>query len=90
MRIADGTLGWAGEAPFDAILVSAGGPRVPEALESQLAAGGRLVIPVGEQRGLQKLLRVTRTRAGRLEREELGEVAFVPLVGAEGFRDDRD
>ncbi|MEX2208394.1 MAG: protein-L-isoaspartate(D-aspartate) O-methyltransferase [Myxococcota bacterium] len=87
VRIADGTLGWPEEAPFDAILVSAGGPRVPETLEAQLAPGGRLVIPVGERRGFQKLLRLTRTGAGRVEREDLGEVAFVPLVGAEGFGD---
>ncbi len=90
VRIADGTLGWPDEAPFDAILVSAGGPRVPAALESQLAMGGRLVIPVGARRGIQMLLRVTRRSADRLEREDLCEVAFVPLVGAEGWADDRD
>jgi protein-L-isoaspartate(D-aspartate) O-methyltransferase len=87
-RIADGTLGWRTEAPFDAILVSAGGPRVPEALEAQLGTGGRLVIPVGARHGFQKLLRVTRAAAGRLEREDLGEVAFVPLVGEAGWTEE--
>ncbi len=85
VRIADGTLGWPEAAPFDAILVSAGGPRVPASLEAQLAVGGRLVIPVGAGRGSQQLLRVVRTAADRLEREDLGDVQFVPLVGAEGW-----
>jgi protein-L-isoaspartate(D-aspartate) O-methyltransferase len=84
LHAADGTLGWPAHAPFDAILVSAGGPRVPPALETQLAPGGRLVMPVGERRS-QLLLRVARRADGELERAELGEVAFVPLVGAEGF-----
>ncbi|MBM4336653.1 MAG: protein-L-isoaspartate(D-aspartate) O-methyltransferase [Deltaproteobacteria bacterium] len=85
VRIADGTLGWPEAAPFDAILVSAGGPRVPASLEAQLAVGGRLVIPVGAGRGSQQLLRVVRTAGDRLEREDLGDVQFVPLVGAEGW-----
>jgi protein-L-isoaspartate(D-aspartate) O-methyltransferase len=88
-RIADGTLGWPEAAPFEAILVSAGGPCVPSALEAQLAVGGRLVIPVGAGRSSQQLLRVTRRTAHELEREDLGEVQFVPLVGAEGWDEDR-
>jgi protein-L-isoaspartate(D-aspartate) O-methyltransferase len=89
VRIGDGTLGWPDAAPFDAILVSAGGPRVPPALEAQLAVGGRLVIPVGAGRASQQLLRVTRRTAQELEHEDLGEVQFVPLVGAEGWDEDR-
>lgn len=84
VHAADGTLGWPPRAPFDAILVSAGGPRVPPALEEQLAPGGRLVIPVGT-RGSQSLLRLVRSASGELAREDLGEVAFVPLIGAGGF-----
>jgi protein-L-isoaspartate(D-aspartate) O-methyltransferase len=61
---------------------------VPPALEAQLAIGGRLVIPVGARHGFQMLVRVTRRAAERLDREDLCEVAFVPLVGAEGFRED--
>lgn len=80
----DGTLGWAAEAPFDAIAVSAGSPRVPLALVRQLAVGGRLVIPVGE-RASQRLVRVTRVGAEELREEGLGEVRFVPLVGREGW-----
>jgi protein-L-isoaspartate(D-aspartate) O-methyltransferase len=58
IRHGDGTLGWPEAAPFDAIVVAAGGPEVPRSLKEQLAVGGRLVIPVGETVGLQKLIRV--------------------------------
>lgn len=84
-RVGDGTLGWPEEAPFDAIVVSAGGPEVPHALTAQLAEGGRLVIPVGG-RGGQKLVRVTRTGKRTFAQEDLGDVMFVPLVGAQGWR----
>ena len=57
---ADGTLGWPDHAPYDAIVVAAGGPEVPESLKAQLKIGGRLVIPVGIDRRVQELLRVTR------------------------------
>jgi protein-L-isoaspartate(D-aspartate) O-methyltransferase len=85
VRIGDGSLGWPDAAPFDAILVSAGAPAVPPTLESQLAPGGRLVIPVGGAGRVQHLVRLTRVADDRLEREDLGEVTFVPLVGAEGW-----
>ena len=87
---ADGTLGWPDGAPYDAIVVAAGGPTVPEALLDQLAVGGRLVIPVGEDRDLQTLVRVTRHADGRLEREDLGDVRFVPLIGVQGWRSEED
>jgi protein-L-isoaspartate(D-aspartate) O-methyltransferase len=80
----DGTKGWPDEAPFDAIVVSAGGPKVPEALKQQLAIGGRLVIPVG--RDLQQtLVRVRRTGEATFEQEDHGGVTFVPLIGEEGW-----
>ena len=88
LRAGDGTLGWPEAAPFDAILVSAGGPGVPRALREQLATGGRLVIPVGGREGRQRLLRVTRTGAAGYEEENLGGVAFVPLVGEQGWAED--
>jgi protein-L-isoaspartate(D-aspartate) O-methyltransferase len=81
LRSGDGSLGWAERAPFDAILVSAASAAVPPALESQLAPGGRLVIPVGSRRGDQSLLRIVRLAGGGFERSDLGEVQFVPLVG---------
>ncbi len=87
IRTADGTLGWPEAAPFDAIIVSAGGPVIPGALEQQLAPGGRLVIPVGEDRSSQRLLKLTRTPQGFRE-EDLGPVAFVPLIGEEGWTPD--
>jgi protein-L-isoaspartate(D-aspartate) O-methyltransferase len=80
----DGTCGCAEEAPFDAIVVSAGGPSVPEALKRQLRIGGRLVIPVGEE-GAQTLLRIRRLAEDRYSQDDLGEVVFVPLIGAQGW-----
>jgi len=80
----DGTLGLPDEAPFRGIVVTAGGPRVPEALKAQLDPdGGVLVIPVGD-RGYQELVRVTR-RGSSFREEDLGGCRFVPLVGEEGW-----
>ena len=89
-RIADGTLGWPEEAPFDAILVTAGGPEhIPQPLLDQLAPGGRLVIPVGETLDEQALIRIRRAGDGQsFQREELGTVRFVPLIGKQGWADD--
>jgi protein-L-isoaspartate(D-aspartate) O-methyltransferase len=87
VRHGDGTLGWKEAAPFDAIVVAAGGPEVPETLKHQLAIGGRLVIPVGEVVGPQKLLRITRESRDRYREEELCDVRFVPLVGADARGD---
>src|SRR5690606_11539937 len=83
----DGTLGWPEEAPFDAIVVTAGGPAVPKSLREQLAEGGRLVIPVGVER-VQRLLRIRRTDEDHYEEEDLGPVLFVPLIGEEGWSAD--
>jgi protein-L-isoaspartate(D-aspartate) O-methyltransferase len=87
VRCGDGTKGWPEEAPFDAIAVTAGGPVVPQSLRAQLAVGGRLVIPVGDE-GVQRLLRVWRTDEVTFEEEDLGAVRFVPLIGAEGWQSD--
>jgi protein-L-isoaspartate(D-aspartate) O-methyltransferase len=88
LRVGDGTLGWLDAAPFDAILVAAGGPEVPQALKEQLAIGGRLVIPVGGEEREQTLLKVTRTRQTDYEEEDLGGVMFVPLIGEQGWAED--
>jgi len=80
----DGSLGWSALAPYDAIVVTAAGPRVPPSLVAQLADGGRLVMPVGARNGAQQLIRVRR-RGLELVEEDLGPVAFVPLVGDEGW-----
>jgi protein-L-isoaspartate(D-aspartate) O-methyltransferase len=80
----DGTLGWLESAPYDAIVVTAGGPEVPDALRTQLADGGRLVIPVGPDRNSQSLIR--ERRDGDIFRvDHLGLVRFVPLVGEQGW-----
>ncbi len=81
---ADGTKGLPAHAPFDAIIVSAGGPKVPEALKQQLAIGGRLVIPVGRDVH-QTLMLVRRTGEDSFEQEDHGAVTFVPLIGEEGW-----
>ena len=81
----DGTLGWPEHAPYDAIVVAAGGPEVPPALLAQLAEGGRLVIPIGRDPRDQDLVRVRRRAEGSDVREVLGSVRFVPLIGAQGW-----
>ena len=86
VRCDDGTLGWPEHAPFDAIVVAASGPELPQALLDQLTIGGRLVIPVGTSRA-QELVRVTRTSEDAFKREELGAVQFVPLIGEQGWAD---
>jgi len=86
---ANGTLGWPAHAPYDGIVVTAGGPTIPTALQEQLALGGRLVMPVGAQPTQQMLVRVTRVSATRFQQEDLGHVCFVPLIGAQGWSDDK-
>jgi protein-L-isoaspartate(D-aspartate) O-methyltransferase len=78
-RHGDGALGWKTQAPFDGILVAAAPLTVPENLLKQLGVGGRLLVPVGPE-GEQELVRFTR-REQRVDRESLGAVAFVPLLG---------
>lgn len=87
--VGDGTMGWKPLAPYDAILVSAVGPEIPEVLVNQLKMGGKMVIPVERKNGSQELIRVTRTESGT-EEEMLGPVRFVPLIGKHGFGQERD
>jgi protein-L-isoaspartate(D-aspartate) O-methyltransferase len=81
----DGSAGWPAGAPYDAIVVSAAGPRVPQALREQLAIGGRLVLPVDAGYGAQRLLLVSRLADDAWHEDDLGGVVFVPLVGAQGW-----
>ena len=83
--VADGTLGWPPESPYDAIMVTAGAPQVPQPLVEQLARGGRLVIPVGD-RYSQNLTRIRRTPEGDLRTEYLGGCRFVKLIGEHGWK----
>jgi len=84
---ADGTLGCPEEAPFDAILVSAAAPAVLDTYKQQLRVGGRLVIPAGKSRSSQSLYRVRKKSETEFSVEDLGGVAFVPLIGEKGWRD---
>ncbi len=79
-KLSDGTWGWEGYAPYDAIIVTAAAPEIPDSLIAQLAIGGRLIIPVGEQEETQQLLTLKRTKDGVMQ-EKLEDVVFVPLVG---------
>ncbi|KQV88026.1 protein-L-isoaspartate(D-aspartate) O-methyltransferase [Pelomonas sp. Root1237] len=83
----DGSGGWPGGGSFDAILVAASGPDVPPGLKAQLAPGGRLVIPVGKTRG-QTLVKVRRLANGHFDQQALADVAFVPLIGAQGWAEE--
>ncbi len=86
--MADGTLGWRPQAPYDAILVAAAGPDIPAPLVDQLADGGRLVLPLdtGEE---QQLVRVRKNPGGPIT-EVIGPANFVPLLGRHGFSEDGD
>jgi len=83
IHISDGTLGWPDAAPYDAIIVTAGGPALPRALVDQLAEGGRLVCPIGP-REMQRLIRIQRDENG-YRREESIACVFVPLIGDQGW-----
>ena len=85
MRCSDGTMGWEDESPFDAIIVTAGSPKVPEALIDQLADGGRMVVPVGNQHA-QDLIKITKDVTG-IQQTNLGGCRFVKLVGKQGWNE---
>ncbi|HUJ36852.1 MAG TPA: protein-L-isoaspartate(D-aspartate) O-methyltransferase [Hyphomicrobium sp.] len=82
---ADGTRGWPEHAPYDAIIVAAGGPEVPKSLKQQLKVGGRMVIPVGTDPRAQELVRLTRVSEDEFKSEDIADVRFVPLLGEEGW-----
>jgi protein-L-isoaspartate(D-aspartate) O-methyltransferase len=83
-RMGDGTLGWSDFAPYDAIIVTAGGPVIPVNLKKQLAIGGKMVIPVGDRHS-QSLKIVTKISEEEYAIEEIPKFAFVPLIGKEGW-----
>jgi protein-L-isoaspartate(D-aspartate) O-methyltransferase len=85
LRCGDGTVGWEIYSPFDAILIAAGSPNIPQPLINQLRIGGKLVMPVGKTQESQTLVRVTRTEKG-IKTEDFGACSFVPLIGEHGWR----
>jgi protein-L-isoaspartate(D-aspartate) O-methyltransferase len=84
LTVGDGSLGWAEFGPYNAILVTAGAPEIPNALITQLAENGRLVIPVGDE--FSQILNLVRKHKGRIYRKEFFGCAFVPLIGKEGWK----
>jgi protein-L-isoaspartate(D-aspartate) O-methyltransferase len=86
IKIFDGTFGWLEKAPFDAIIVTAGSPNIPQPLYDQLSTGGRLVIPVGNS-DTQDLFRITKKEEG-MKKEDLGGCRFVKLIGRYGWEDE--
>lgn len=84
-RYSDGTKGWPAESPFDAIIVTAGAPRVPSVLMAQLSPGGRMVVPVGDHY-VQELIRIVKERSGH-QQSSLGGCRFVKLIGEDGWRE---
>ena len=86
IKFSDGTQGWEGESPFDTIIVTAGSPDIPQPLVDQLAIGGRLVIPVGDE-SIQDLIRLTKTEEGT-KREDFGGCRFVKLIGKYGWNEE--
>lgn len=81
----DGSLGYPDRAPYDRIVVTAAAPKIPQPLVAQLRSGGILIIPLGGRLFPQELTKVRKVEKGRIERTSLGGVAFVPLIGKEGF-----
>lgn len=84
LKCGDGTLGWSAYAPYDGIVVTAGAPVVPEDLIKQLNVGGKLVVPVGNQKS-QVMTRITRVSEDSYEEEQLQHFKFVPLIGEKGW-----
>jgi len=84
LKLGDGTLGWSAYAPYDGIVVTAGAPVVPEDLKQQLEIGGKLVVPVGDQKS-QVMIRITRTGEDEFKEERLSHFKFVPLIGEKGW-----
>ena len=87
MRCGDGTAGWKDESPFDAIIVTAGAPEIPEKLLNQLAEGGRMVVPVGNQHS-QDLIKVVKDKKG-IHKSNLGGCRFVKLIGEQGWKENK-
>ncbi|HEX2983216.1 MAG TPA: protein-L-isoaspartate(D-aspartate) O-methyltransferase [Ignavibacteriales bacterium] len=85
-RLGDGTIGWAEFSPYDGIIVTAGGPTVPENLKKQLAIGGRLVIPVGDKES-QTLKIITKVAEDDFDVKDVPKFKFVPLIGREGWKE---
>ena len=87
-RVGDGHQGWPEHAPYDAIIVTAAAPRVPQPLVDQLRPGGRMIVPVGPPFHTQELILLEKTAQGEIHRHDILPVAFVPLTGKEAALED--
>ncbi|SMO51691.1 protein-L-isoaspartate(D-aspartate) O-methyltransferase [Fodinibius sediminis] len=85
-KLGDGTRGWSAYAPYDAIVVTAGAPVVPDDLVAQLNVNGRLVVPVGDE-NRQEMVRIIKIREGEFEEEHYSDFKFVPLIGEQGWKE---
>ena len=88
VMLGDGTLGYPESAPYDAILVTAAGPKIPDPLTEQLKVGGKLVIPIGGRLMYQDLVLVEKVRPDKIIQRNVGGVAFVPLIGKYGWKNE--
>jgi len=87
-KVGDGTSGWLEYAPFDGIIVTAGGPDIPKPLLEQLGPGGRIIMPIGRTRLSQSLVKVVKEKDGRFTRINLGQCRFVDLIGLHGWSEE--
>lgn len=87
LRFGDGTIGWEEYSPYNGIIVTAGGPSVPERLLKQLAVGGKMVIPIGSRR-IQTMKIITKVAEDDFETEDMPNFTFVPLIGKEGWKEE--
>lgn len=86
LKLGDGSVGWSAYAPYDAIVVTAGAPVVPEDLVEQLNVNGRLVVPIGDE-NRQEMVRIIKIREGEIEEEHYSDFKFVPLIGEKGWKE---
>jgi protein-L-isoaspartate(D-aspartate) O-methyltransferase len=84
-KVSDGTWGWEEQGPYDAILVTAGAPTIPQPLVDSLVPGGRMIVPVGRNRQAQNLIKIVKDESGNLKESSLGGCRFVDLIGEHGF-----
>jgi len=87
LRFGDGTIGWEEYAPYDGIIVTAGGPNIPQRLIKQLAVGGRMIIPIGDRKS-QIMKVITKISEEELQTEDIPNFKFVPLIGKEGWKEE--
>ncbi len=87
LRLGDGTIGWEEYAPYNGIIVTAGGPTIPQRLVKQLAIGGRMVVPIGNRK-TQTMKIITKISEDEFQTKDIPNFKFVPLIGKEGWKEE--